>query len=212
MGHHLDVDLLWSSKEDPLGNLWTFHYDERNRLSQIELPEGTVDYEYDEASNLTRRLYSDGLDLDFTYDQNNRLTGAGGGVLFEYDPNGRIQRSNDFLVARDANGQMVSLTLEPGAVVSYTYNSRNHLESVTDWLGGGATFGYDEAGGYGVQAEGEQETGFEKLRPPGHEQENQEDTRRQQQLYHTVVSRPGRRPCPAFPLLLSPLRGTSGRC
>jgi len=135
-----------TSKQDPLGNQRTYEYDDRNRVSRIDLPESTVDFTYDEAGNLVRGLYSDGLDLTYTYNELNHLINAGGTATFQYDENGRLQSSGSFSVTRTPNGQIETLTLESGKAVAYTYNSRNFLASVTDWLGGVTTFAYDDAG------------------------------------------------------------------
>ncbi len=134
-----------TSRTDPLGNATSYTYDNRNRVSRANLPASTLDYTYDGADNITRKLYSDATDLAYTYDNEGRLTGANG-LTLTYDDNGRITNSNGLIVARDAGGRMATLTLTTGKTVTYAYDSRNLLTGVTDWLGGTTTFTYDDAG------------------------------------------------------------------
>ena len=102
----------------------------------MDLPESSVDFTYDEAGNRVRSLFSDGLDLEFTYDELNRLVDAGGQTSFQYDANGRLVGSGAFTATRTPKGQLEILTLEPGKTIAYAYDSRNLLATVTDWLGG----------------------------------------------------------------------------
>ncbi len=134
-------------RTDPLGNVTSYIYDNRNRISQVTLPGslGTQTITYDDTNNVTRRLYSDGTDLAYTYDNNGRLTGADG-VSLAYDDNGRITSSNGIAITRDAGGRISTMTLATGKTVTYAYDNRNLLTSVTDWLGGTTTFTYDAAG------------------------------------------------------------------
>src|SRR5207237_1632010 len=97
---------------------------------------------YDAAGNRTRRLYSDGTDLNFTFDDNNRVTGANGASL-GYDAAGRITQSNGLAITRDAVGRIASIQYPAGAV-TYTYNSRGLISRVSDWAGGGVTLAYND--------------------------------------------------------------------
>ena len=134
-----------TSRTDPLGNVVSYQYDSRNRISQVDLPASTLEFSYDGVGNAIRRLYSDGTDLNYTYDASDRLTGAEG-VTLGYDANDRITSSNGLAVTRDPAGRIATITLASGKVVTYTYDSRNLLTQVTDWLGGTTTFTYDAAG------------------------------------------------------------------
>ena len=104
-----------------------------------------MDLIYDDTSNVTGMHYSDGTDLNYTYDELNRLTAADGITLF-YDANNRLTGTNGITLTRDGNGRIATMMLAPEKTVTYTYNSRNLLTQVTDWLGGITTFAYDDAG------------------------------------------------------------------
>jgi RHS repeat-associated protein len=134
-----------TSTTDPLGNLTTYQYDNRNRISLVNLPENILDLSYDGVGNITRRLYSDGTDLNYKFDAMNRLAGADG-ITLGYDANGRITRSNGLIMTRNVGGQIATITLAPGKTVTYTYDSRNLLSEIDDWLGGITSFAYDDAG------------------------------------------------------------------
>ncbi|MBI4454710.1 MAG: hypothetical protein HY644_02290 [Acidobacteria bacterium] len=133
------------SATDALGNVTRFGYDSRNRPSAIKLPLGTLSLAYDAVGLITDLSYSDGTRLEYRYDDNNRLT-SGSGVSLEYDANGRVTASNGIAATRNAVGRIESLTLAPGKTVSYAYDSRNLLSTVTDWTGGVTRFAYDDAG------------------------------------------------------------------
>ncbi len=131
---------------DPLGNATSFDYDVVNRPSRITLPEGTLDLTYDAVGNVTRKLYSDGTDLNYGYDQRNLITSADG-VSITYDANGRIVESNGLTVARDDAGSVTSIIYAANKEVTYSYDCPCGLiSSITDWLGGVTTFQYDDAG------------------------------------------------------------------
>ena len=135
------------SSSDPLGNTVTTAYDNRNRLSQVTYPNslGTLTMGYDDAGNPTQSAYSDGTTLNYTYDDNDRLTAANG-ITWSYDANGRIAGTNGIAIDRDPAGRITSMTLAPGKSVTYAYNANNRLAQVTDWTEGVSTFSYDAAG------------------------------------------------------------------
>ncbi len=85
-------------------------YDVRNRSAQETFPEGegTLDLTYDAKGNVIRRLYSDGLDLSYTYDPIRRLLTAEG-LNLTYDAMGRITDSNGIAVARYPGGRLIRL-------------------------------------------------------------------------------------------------------
>ena len=142
-----DVQGRQASRTDPLGNATSYVYDNRNRISQATLPGslGTQTIAYDGTNNVTRRLYSDGTGLNYTYDGEGKLTGADG-VSLTYDANGRITSSNGITITRDSGGRIAAMALVAGKAVTYVFDTRNLLTSVTDWLGGTTTFAYDAAG------------------------------------------------------------------
>jgi RHS repeat-associated protein len=120
-------------------------YDQRNRPVEIDLPLSTLDLTYDGIGLITNRSYSDGTNLDYSYDAANRLTSATG-IALGYDAANRLTSSNGIVITRDDGGRIASLELEPGKRVTYSYDRRDLLTSVTDWLGGVMRFAYDDAG------------------------------------------------------------------
>lgn len=129
---------------DPLNRPRTYTYDQRNRFRTQQTPLGTVTFSYDAAGNLTQRLYSDGTNLQYSYDKNDRVVSAPG-LTLGYDAEARITASNGLTIGRDADGRMTSLAYAPGKTVNYSYNPAGSLASITDWIGGSTTFTYDAA-------------------------------------------------------------------
>ena len=96
-----------------------YSYDNRGRLQRIVFADGVIrSNSYDQASNPTRRQYSSGPDLQFTYDSLNRLASANG-LSFAYDPEGRVTNTISSGVnqdaAYDADGRLTSITCPNGA-------------------------------------------------------------------------------------------------
>ncbi len=138
MGRHI-------SRTDPLANTTTYTYDSRNRIATQTYPEGTLQISYDGTGNITRQLYSDNTDLQFTYDDNDRLL-TGNGISLGYDARGDIITSNGITATRDDAGRIATLILAPGKTITYAYNSRGLVSRVSDWAGGSTTLSYDDAG------------------------------------------------------------------
>lgn len=135
------------SQSDPLGNTTAQGFDSLNRTSTITLPGsmGTVDIAYDANGNITRQSYSDGTTFNLSYNAEDRLTGTNG-VTFTYDANENIVNSNGIGIGMDAGGRITSVTVASGKIITYSYDSRDNLVQVNDWLGGVTTFAYDDAG------------------------------------------------------------------
>ena len=131
-----------TSEADPLGQTTSYVYDTRNRAKSITNPLGSIQMTYDSVGNLMQRKYSDATTLNFTYDQDNRITG-GGGVAIAYDAAARIISSNGLTIVRDGAGRISSITYAQGKTVGYTYDSRGLLAKVSDWAGGSVTLIYD---------------------------------------------------------------------
>jgi RHS repeat-associated protein len=134
------------SATDPLGAVTTMAYNSMSRVSQTVFPGqlGNVQFTYDGRGNIVRKLYSDGTDLNFMYDDASRLTSATG-LTLAFDAVGEVSSSNGIAIARDTGGRIVSMTLAPGKTVSYAYDRRDLLTRVTDWAGGITAFTYDAA-------------------------------------------------------------------
>jgi len=130
---------------DPLGRGTTYEYDAMSRPIHIGRPDGTVQQiDYDAAGRIIGESFGGGTSFNFSYDDANRLTGATG-ASFVYDAAGRMTNSNGFAMTYDNEGRILSETLAPGKVVTYTYESRGLLSQVQDWMGGTTSFSYDPA-------------------------------------------------------------------
>jgi len=134
-----------TSATDPLASITSYQYDARNRFSRVTHPLGSLVLTYDAAGAITDLSYSDGTRLNFTYDGAGRMVTATGATL-GYDDHDRIISTNGISVTRDAGNRIVSLTLEPGKTITYTYDNRSLLTSVADWAGATTTFSYDDGG------------------------------------------------------------------
>ncbi|UCE20460.1 MAG: right-handed parallel beta-helix repeat-containing protein [Gemmatimonadota bacterium] len=134
-----------TTETDPLSRSTIYNYDNRSRVSNITYPGGSLEITHDEAGNIVRKLYSDGTDISFAYDDNNRLYSSND-LSLEYDARDDIVACNGLLMIRDQAGRISSLTLAPEKVITYSYNGRGLVIQVTDWLGGTTVIDYDEAG------------------------------------------------------------------
>lgn len=130
---------------DPLGRETRHAFDGRNRINVVTYPGdlGTVSISYDANDNVVRRTYSDGTDLQFSYDAEDWLLSANG-VELERDSRGHVLGSNTLIITRDASRRLQSIRYDSDKTVQYSYNSGGNLLSVTDWLGGVSTFTYNE--------------------------------------------------------------------
>ena len=135
---------------DPLGQVSTLGYDNRNRVSSATFPGGlgTLDLGYDATGNITSRDYSDGTSISMDWDARN-LPISGTGLALSFDAAGRVSSSNGLAITRDPAGRLLSIDYDTGGgtkLVSYAYDARGVLATVTDWLGGVTSFGFDAAG------------------------------------------------------------------
>jgi len=135
------------STSDPFARTTSFDHDLRGRVTQVTHPGGlgSVSYEFDGASRLTRRVYSDGLDIAYTYDVHGRVTGTDG-VALGYDAAGRVTSCNGLAIGRDAAGRVSSVQYGPGMTVQYAYDARGLGVSLTDWSSGATQFTRDANG------------------------------------------------------------------
>lgn len=136
-----------TSQTDPAGKTTTSTHDNRNRVSTITYPDGlgSVQLTYNGVGEVTRRLFSDGLDLNYTFDDLGRLTGVNG-VTVAYDPEGRINSCNGIVNSIDSKGRITVMEVAPGKSVTYTYDAMGRVTQVSDWAGGSTTFTYDATG------------------------------------------------------------------
>ncbi len=129
---------------DPLSRSTSLTYNDRQRVSEVTFPTGSVLLTYDAANRLTARSFSDGLVEPFTHDAAGRLTSARG-AIFRYDAAGQLTNSNGLALTYDAAGRLASVTYAPNRTLRYSYNNRGLLVSVNDWIGGAIGFLYDDA-------------------------------------------------------------------
>jgi RHS repeat-associated protein len=130
---------LVKSITEPSGDLTSLEYDLRLRVKKRTDPVAPINYAYDLASNLKTVTEGAGS-ITRNYDARNRLTELtnADGDLLKY--------------GYDASNNLTSITYPPdtdfptGRIVNYTYNSRNQLETVTDWAGRVTTYQYDRIG------------------------------------------------------------------
>ncbi len=142
------------SQTDPLSHTWGYTYTARGLLEQITYPTGETETRtYDATGNLTRKQYSGGLDLNFSYDEVNRMTEADG-ISLGYNEESQVIAITDQAsgitsgAAYDDGGRLESVSYADGLfVVTYQYDPRNLLTHVTDSLTGAtAQFVYDDDG------------------------------------------------------------------
>jgi len=128
-----------SLSRDPLNNTWNYSYDNLGRLQTVTFPGGeTLTRTYDGVGNVTR-LQGEGMDITFTYDDLNMLSGSTN-ISFSRDGEGRITSSDNagkiFGAAYDDGGRLKTATYNNGLFsVTYAYSAETGLLSgVTDSL------------------------------------------------------------------------------
>ncbi len=136
-----------TTRTDPLGNQTSYRYDERDRIDRVTFPGalGMVDFVYDGTGQRTQQNYSDATSRTHTYDDEGRLL-TSDGVVLTRDAAGRLASTNGIAITRTDAGLLETLTLAPGKAITYAYDGRSLLTSVSDWLGGTTSFTYDAAG------------------------------------------------------------------
>ncbi len=133
-----------SQRTDPLGRSINYTYDTRGRISAVQSPLGTQNFTLDPAGNIVSRAYSDGTNLTYAYDADDRLL-TGPGIVLSYDADGALTGSNGLTIGRDADERIASITYAPNKTVTYRYSAAGLPASVTDWTGASVSFAYDVA-------------------------------------------------------------------
>ena len=128
---------------DPAGNL----------ESTTDAAERVTSYTYDDADRLTEASYSDEAtpSESFEYDADGNLVAMGDGSgesSFEYDQLGRMTGAEDgqgAVVGYEYNlaDEQTAVTYPNEKSISRAFDNAGRLESVTDWLEGTTSFGYD---------------------------------------------------------------------
>ena len=144
------------AKEDPLGGVREYRYDEhRNLLSHTDPDGNTTTYTYDESGNLL--TLTDPLEqvTRYSYDQYGQVTGitdpAGDFAEYRYDERGNLAAIIDPTGAKtsfqvDARGNVTGVTDPGGSVTTMAYDSAGNLITVTDLAGATTRFEYNAAG------------------------------------------------------------------
>lgn len=98
-----------------------YGYDHRDRLETKTTPQGTITYEYEDASGLLTGMHTNtpnGATANYTYDELSRLKTVS-------DVN---QQSTTY--GYDANGNLETVTLPNGVKSTYAYSDTNRLENL----------------------------------------------------------------------------------
>ena len=107
---------------------YTWTYDGLSRVVQfVSSSDGTVDYVYDDTSQLT------GADYDYQSDETYSYDGAGNRTLSGYQTgvNNRLTSDGTYNYAYDDEGNRISRTeIATGAVTEYTWDHRNRLTKI----------------------------------------------------------------------------------
>jgi YD repeat-containing protein len=146
---------------DPTGTSVHMTYDSNNNLTSVtDRNAQTIAYTYDANSRLLSKNVPGAGITTFTYDAFGRLTDAHNAVAdlaFTYDAADHVLAasstpvvagalpSSTFIYTYDAAGNVLS-TQGPGGQISYGYDAKSQLTSITDPASGLFNLGYDNAG------------------------------------------------------------------
>ncbi len=127
------------STTNPIYGIFAYDYDSMGRLNKINWPNVfTLNLSYDALGDVVRKQYSDGLDINFTYDNLGRMTGTKG-LSLAYDNEGRVISTTDhgtyFGAAYYDSDRIKTLSYANKLfTVTYTYDPRGLLTRVQDDL------------------------------------------------------------------------------
>jgi len=153
---------------DPVGNLLkastsqatvNFEYDARNQLLKLNRSNGvSTQYGYDELGRLLSLTHSRGAEIlnsqSYVYDavgNRTRYTTNIGRPLgtqpasSQYDKDNRLLQRDATTYSYDNNGNLI-IEAGPAGLTTYTWDSRNRLQSIVTPTGQTTTFLYDFAG------------------------------------------------------------------
>jgi RHS repeat-associated protein len=111
----------------------------------VNLPGRSFTIGRDAAGHVRYKDFSEGLVLLYDYDGRGLLR-SGTNLALQRDNQGRLSASNGIAIERDSQGRMARILLAPGKAISYSYDKRDRVIELSDWLGGETHFDYDNDG------------------------------------------------------------------
>ncbi|MFB9238252.1 RHS repeat-associated core domain-containing protein [Plantactinospora siamensis] len=145
-----------ASVTDPLNRVSRATYDAADAMLTVtDAQNQTTTNTYDAAGALLTTSYSDGVTAKVTRTYNAAglpatLVDGTGTTTFSYDSLGRltgqVTPTRTVGYAYNLRDQVTTLTYPNGKAVTRTFDPDGPMSSVTDWLGGKTTFGYDGNG------------------------------------------------------------------
>ncbi|MEU4985918.1 DUF6531 domain-containing protein [Streptomyces sp. NPDC021969] len=139
---------------DPLGNITSYQYDAKLRLTAVTDPAGRrTTLTYDSAGNLLSRT-SAGVTESWTYDSARNVSthtdGRGNKTTYNYDTSRRLASivgpAGKTSFTYNTLGQVATSTSPGGKVTSLGYDDNGNLTSRTTPSGAKTTYTYDAAG------------------------------------------------------------------
>uniref|UniRef100_I5AXE2 Rhs family protein n=1 Tax=Eubacterium cellulosolvens (strain ATCC 43171 / JCM 9499 / 6) TaxID=633697 RepID=I5AXE2_EUBC6 len=135
-----------TSITDPNGDVLTFSYDKEGRLEEVRQPDGTIGLKnhYDDRNRVTIQDFPDGTSTSFEYDEEKntvtQILQDGSRSVYQKDDRARIVSVTDAdgtesYTYNDRN-QRLSETDRRGARTEYAYDSFGNISQVLDALGG----------------------------------------------------------------------------
>ncbi len=123
---------------DPKGNITIKTYDNINRQKTVTADGNTTTYIYNANGTKQSVTYQDGTTEEYTYYKNNKNK-----TLTNKKADGTTIESYSYTY--DANGNQTTKTDAKGTT-TYTYDSQNRLQTITEPNGSTTTYTYDKAG------------------------------------------------------------------
>jgi RHS repeat-associated protein len=141
---------------DPMGNRWTYYYDEAWRITKEVDPLGrSTAYSYDERGNLVKITDRKGNSILLEYNERGDLVKvvdrSGTISHLRYDNASNLvefidQAGNRIEMSYDARGNLLSIKNQKGNVMRFSYDEFGQLREIVDAKGGIFTFEYDNHG------------------------------------------------------------------
>lgn len=141
---------------DSKGNVLTKYYNNGGKVTRIVYPDGREEnFTWDDNFEKTAETLQDGSAWHYEYDGNGNLTKMidpqGSQKVMTYNGDNDLtsvvdELGNTTRYDYDGRGNLTMVTNPDGTVVSFTYNTRGQPLTTTDALGKTTTFSYDSNG------------------------------------------------------------------